>query len=82
MQRRVRELYDWVKNNDGAAPEMRCAILDVVSWSLQQLWMDVSVRCPHAERYTESASRPGVAAVAGEAEKTEAIRCGREVVGL
>ena len=53
---------------------MRCAILDVVSWFpgvLQQLWIDVSVRCPHAERYNESASKPGVAAIAGEAEKTK-----------
>ena len=33
--------------------------------------MDVSVRCPHAERCNESASKPGVAAVAGEAEKTK-----------
>ena len=52
---------------------MRCAILDVVSWFpgvLQQLWIDVSVRCPHAKRYNESASKPGAAAVAGEAEKT------------
>ena len=38
---------------------------------LQQLWMDVSVRCHHAERYNESASKPGVAAVAGEAKKTK-----------
>ena len=53
---------------------MRCAILDVVSLSpgvLQQLWIDVSVRCPHAERYNESASKPGVATVAGETEKTK-----------
>ena len=59
---------------------MRCAILDVVSWFpgvLQQLWTDVSVRCPHAERYNESASEPGVAAVAGEAERTK--RCGMAV---
>ena len=51
---------------------MRCAILDVVSWFpgvLQQLWINVSVRCLHAERYNKSASRPGVAAVAGEWEK-------------
>ena len=26
---------------------------------LQQLWIDVSVRCPHAERNTDSASKPG-----------------------
>ena len=32
MERRVPELYDWVKNNNEAAPEMRCAIIDVVSW--------------------------------------------------
>ena len=70
-------------NNDGAAPEMRYAILDVVSWFpgvLQQLWTDVSVRCPHAERYNESASKPGVAAGAGEAEKTK--RCGTAVRAL
>ena len=66
MERRVPELQ--------AAPVMRCAILDVVSWFpgvLQQLWIDVSVRCPHAERYNESASKPRVAAVAGEMEKTK-----------
>ena len=63
MERHVPELYCWVRKNNEAAPEMRCAILDVVSWFLgvlQQLWMDVSVRCPHAERYNESASKPGV----------------------
>ena len=51
-----------------------CAILDVVSWFpgvLQQLWINVSVRCPQVDRYTENASKPGVAAVAGEAEKTK-----------
>ena len=66
MERHVLELHDWVKNNSEAAPVTRCAILDVVSWSpgvLQQLWIDVSVRCPHAERYNEGASKPGVAAV-------------------
>ena len=55
MERHVLELYD-----------------PAVSWFpgvLQELWIDVSVRCPHAERYNESASKPGVAAVAGEAEK-------------
>ena len=67
-------LNDWVRNNNDAALAMRCAILDVVSWFpgvLQQLWIDVSVRCPHAEHYNESASKRGVAAVAGEAEKTK-----------
>ena len=32
VERHVPELYDWAKNNNEAAPEMRCAILDVVSW--------------------------------------------------
>ena len=36
---------------------------------LQQLWIDVVVRCPHGECYNESASKPGVAA--GELEKTK-----------
>ena len=74
MERHVPELHDWVRNKDHAAPVRRCAILDVVSWFpgvLQQLWVDVSVRCPHAERYNESASKPGVAAAAGETEKTK-----------
>ena len=74
MERQVPELYDWVKNNNEAAPVMRCAILDVASWFwgvLQQLWIDVSVRCPHAERCNESALKPGAAAVAGDAEKTK-----------
>ena len=71
MERHVPELHDWLRNKDDAAPVRRCAILDVVSWFpgvLQQLWIDVSVRCPHAERYNESA---GVAAAAGKAEKTK-----------
>ena len=40
MERHVPELYDWVINDNDAAPEVRCAILDVVSWFpgvLQQL---------------------------------------------
>ena len=62
MERHVPELHDWVSNDNEAAPKVRCAILDVFSWFLgvlQQLWIDVSVRCPHAERYNESASKPG-----------------------
>ena len=83
MERHVPELYNWVRNNNEPAPAMRCAILDVVSWFpgvLQELWIDVSVRCPHAERHNESASKPGVVAVAGEAEKTK--RCGTAVRSL
>ena len=74
MERHVPGLLDWVQKNNEAAPEMRCAILGMVFWLpdvLQQLWIDVSVRCPHAVRYNESASKPGVATVAGEAEKTK-----------
>ena len=83
MEHHVPELYDWVRNSNEAAPTMRCAVLDVVSWFLgvlQQLWMDVSARCPHAERYNEIASIPGGATVAGEAEKTK--RCGMAVRAL
>ena len=82
MERHAPELYDWVQKEQ-RAPEMWCAILDVVSWFpgvLQHLWTDVSVRCPHAERYNESASKPGAATVAGEAEKTK--RCGMAVRAL
>ena len=59
------ELHDWVMNKNEVAPE---------AWFpgvLQQLWIDVGVRGPHAERYSESASQPGVAAIVGETEKTK-----------
>ena len=85
LERHVPELYDWVRNNSEAALVMRCAISDVVSWFpgvLQQLWIDVSVRCPHARRYDKSASKPGVAAGAGEAEKTKRRWYGRAVTGF
>ena len=32
VERHVPELYGLVGNNDEASPEMRCAILDAVSW--------------------------------------------------
>ena len=73
-ERHVPELYDWDVPLGGTTPELRCAILDVVSWFpsvLQQHWIDVGVRCPHADQYHDSASRPGVAASAGEAEKAQ-----------
>ena len=57
----------WVSNNNEAAPKMRCAILDVVSWFPGTSACDTRT----AERYNESASKPGVAAVAVEAEKTK-----------
>ena len=43
MERHVPELYDWVSNDNEAAPKVRCATSDVVSWFrgvLQQLWID------------------------------------------
>ena len=68
------DLPGWRTRRHGKTPVPRCAILDVVSCFpgvLQQHWIDVSVRCPHGERYNESASKPGVTAVAGEMEKTK-----------
>ena len=65
MQRHVPKLYDWAKPKPDQDHVLRCAILDVVPWFLgvlQQLWTDVSVRCPQAERYNDSASKPGAAA--------------------
>ena len=52
--------YDWVKNNNEPASVMRCAISDVVFWF------------PGVPSTTlESASKPGVATVAGEAENSK-----------
>ena len=73
-----------VRNNSEAAPVMRCAILDVVSWFpgvLQQLWIDVSARCPHAERCNESASKPGWLQLLGK-RRNEALWNGLASVGL
>ena len=57
MERHVPELHGWVKNENETAPEVRCAILDVVSWFsgvLQQLWIDFAAVNPKVldlERY-------------------------------
>ena len=62
VERHVLDLYDWVQKNNEAAPEMRCAILDVVSWFpsvLQQLWIDVSVRCPLQRKCVETRGGSG-----------------------
>ena len=70
-ERHVPELLDWLQKNNEAAPEMRCAISDVVSWFqvvLQQLWIDVSVRCPHAGRYNESVETRGGCSCCGGGE--------------
>ena len=42
----------------------------------QQYWVDVSVRCPHADWYHDSANKPGIAAIAGEGATVwrEAVR--------
>ena len=74
MERYLSELFEWTGPQNGAAPVMHCTIMDVVSWFhgvLHQLWIDVSVRCPHAERYHDSASTREVAAGAGETKKTK-----------
>ena len=57
----------------GGDADMERHVPELHDWAgvLQQLLIDVSVRCPHAERYNDSASKPGVAAVAGEAGKTK-----------
>ena len=48
------------------------AIMDVVAWwpgSCQSRLINVTVRCPHADRYHRTAERAGVPADAGEREK-------------
>ena len=37
--------------------------------SVQPLWVDVSIRCPHAERYSCAATRPGDAAAGVAVDK-------------
>ena len=54
MERHVPELHDSDRPQNGAALLMRCAIMDVVSW-----FPCTSVRCPHSERYHDSALRDG-----------------------
>ena len=66
------ELFDEVRVAEEEQLVQRCAALDVVSWFLvflQQTWSDVGVRYPHAEIYTDSASKLGFAAMTGEQEK-------------
>ena len=40
---------------------------------LQQLRIDVSARCPHAERYDESASKPGWLRLLGKRRRRSAM---------
>ena len=59
MEGYVPEEQYWAKTNLDEASVARCAVVGSVSsfpGVLQQLWMDASVRCPHAQR---RASRRG-----------------------
>ena len=67
LERHVPELYDTVVKNGKTVD--RSAIMDaVVSFpgELSQRWVDVSVRCPHADRY----GGPGGTTTAGKAAST------------
>jgi len=62
---------------DGKVQE---AILDIVTsfpGGLHQEWMDITIRCPHAERYEKASVQAGAASSDGELEKYE--RYGQEV---
>ena len=81
LERYIPELYDEVQRN--GRMETRCAIMDAVvafPGQLQASWLDVSIRCPHAERYGRSESAAGSAATAGENEKF--ARYGQQVQPL
>ena len=80
-ERHVPHLYDTIKK-DGVE-RAREAIMDVVvnfpgSWNTALV--DVSLRCPHSERYAKAATIAGTAAMRGEKEKDE--RYGHEVLPL
>ena len=84
-ERHVSGLHDWVKPKPDAELVLRCAVMDVVSWFLavmQQLWMDVSVRCPHAEIDNEGASKRGGGCSCWGSAENEALWYGRAIVGL
>ena len=87
LEPHVSELYDWVSGNNEAAPKMRCAILDVVSWfpgvlATKQLWIDVSVRCPHAERQQRKCVETRGGCSRWRSGEDEALWYGRAMVGL
>ena len=85
VERHVPELYDCVSNKDEAAPVMWCAILDVVSWFpgvLQQLWMDVSVRCRHARTSQRKCVETRGGCSCWRSGESEVLRYGRAIVGL
>ena len=69
LERTVVELAQW--DADGSIKE---AILDLVvtfPGSVQQLFIDVTIRCPHADRYLHAAHSPGEAASCAAREKME-----------
>ena len=71
MERVVPELID---RRPQTADDKRDAVLDlVVSFpgAFMQGWVDVSIRCPHAERYGRADQVPGKAAAKAAEEKHE-----------
>ncbi len=72
MERVVPELMQ--EHRQGNRAEYLEAILDIVAtWpgQVRPAWIDVTVRCPHAERYPVAHSRPGHAAAVAEQSKLE-----------
>ena len=72
MERVVPELMQ--EHRQGNRAEYLEAILDIVAtWpgQVRPAWIDVTVRCPHAERYPVAHSRPGHAAAVVEQSKLE-----------
>eukprot|EP00973_Karenia_brevis_P016978 2330121-Karenia_brevis.AAC.1 len=78
MERAVPALYR--RDENGKIQE---ALLDVVVHppaSFECLAVDITIRCPHSERYTRADSIPSSAADDGEMEKAE--RYGSDVLPL
>ena len=78
-ERFIPELMTWRGGDDGRRIATE-AIMDIVAhWPCQSrpFWIDVAVRCPHAERYSIAKSRPGHAVGCGEQDKH--IRYGSSV---
>ena len=69
VERVAPELMDTRPNKPD---DKRDAVLDLVvtfPGSFAQSWVDVSIRCPHAERYAQASSVPGEAAAKAAEEK-------------
>lgn len=70
IERYCPELYKVDERSEQGA--MRLAIMDVVAHfpgTWKQYNIDITIRCPHAERYERTVVKPAVAAKAGEKEK-------------